>query len=568
MRLLHTSEQRLYEFTDDRIPPYAILSHTWGDIEVTHHDFLQGTRTEKIIRSCALAASESWNYIWIDTCCIDKSSSAELSEAINSMYRWYQMAEVCYAYLEDVSVGANLERFTASRWFTRGWTLQELVAPTRVIFLDHAWRTLGSKSSMLKEVSMATRIEPSQLAAPVKASAAAKMSWMSRRRTTRIEDMAYCLMGLFEVNMPLLYGEGERAFARLQGEIIRQTDDQSIFAWMDRGLEYSGMFARHPSAFEESGNIEVANDYLCARKNYKMTNRGLKIKFPILEGYHEYCDAGPAKGGFWRYEIPLNCRRSPDVKTLIFITLKQYVYGKCGRVNSFELKSLELPEEPLDVANKTLFVASWYVPRVPWLPVSSEANTISTWTTTKIQLTTAVKIYFPYFKDISGTIFSYMQDDQSGTILLCTKLLMRALSVGNDKLVAVHDREILSTPSTPFGDRAASFSNIDGDGFVLYWWQSPDLLTPTVVGVHLFSADQWFSEKQPHKDIFIKSQSSRHSHAIMHLESLDIWTYQPSNIKGKSLYVRLRHEIHDQRRQLVIDVDVLDTLPEPRVELE
>lgn len=550
MRLLHTSEQRLYEFTDHRIPPYAILSHTWGDNEVTHHEFLQGKRTEKITRSCALAASESWDYIWIDTCCIDKSSSAELSEAINSMYRWYQMAEVCYAYLEDVSVGGTFEWFSASRWFTRGWTLQELLAPTRVIFLDHAWRTLGSKSSLEKEVSMATRIERSQLAAPMKASAAAKMSWMSRRKTTRIEDMAYCLLGLFEVNIPLLYGEGERAFTRLQEEIIRQTDDQSIFAWIDRRLLYSGMLARHPSAFAESGNIAKADYFYYAPQNsYKMTNTGLKIKFPALKGYYGSSGAVP---GDIEYEVPLDCKRSSDTGKLICITLKEFSSGKSCRTNLFELKTLNLPKDPLDVVNKSLIVAS------SWSSLSPIARTRYAWTTPKILPSANVQSYFPHFKDISGLMF--FGPDYEFCPLLIDYMVEKtgAPSVNNKKLVFAHDHEIISMTSDTTENRAATFSSVDGDVFVLYWWQDPEFLKSTAIEVYL--AQRPFNRQ-------IK-EGWQYTYDVMFLRGTDISIKQLINVKGKALYIRLRHEIHDQRRQLVIDVDVIDIMPEAPIEVD
>ena len=554
MRLLHTSEQRLYEFTDHRIPPYAILSHTWGDNEVTYHDFLEGKRTDKITCSCALAASESWDYIWIDTCCIDKSSSAELSEAINSMYHWYQWAEVCYAYLEDVSVAAGPQRFLKSRWFTRGWTLQELLAPTRVIFLDSAWCILGSKSSMEEDVSLATRIKLSQLAAPVKASAAAKMSWMSYRKTTRIEDMAYCLMGLFEVNMPLLYGEGERAFTRLQEEIIRQNDDQSIFAWIDRGLEYSGMLARHPSAFAESGDIEKAHQASHVHKSsYRMTNIGLKIKFPVFEDFYESSNASAEVGEEWRFEVPLDCKRSSSEEKLIFITLKQHTSGTSSRINLFELRSLELPKNPLDAENKTFIVTSRS-------SLSLTASTITPWATPKVRPTAAMQSCFSYFKDISGFVFLGEGNEFLDSSFDMSSLnLERAPSGDEKKLVAVHDREIISTRSNSHESRAASFSNIDGDGFILHWWQSPNILTPTTIDVRLVFASAREPEKGPHRGHFRTGQFSRPNHATMHVEKVDIWIKRLFNVKGKSLCVQLRHEIHNQQRQLVIDVDVFNS---------
>lgn len=248
MRLLNTSTLKLREFYDDEIPDYAILSHTWEDGEVSFQEMEKsasapastvsdglneitrpGTRAAfesksmpgytKITQFCRLAAAEGWNYVWVDTCCIDKTSSAELSEAINSMYRWYEEAQVCYVYMTDVS-SASPQRFQWSRWFTRGWTLQELLAPSTVVFYDKDWIEIGTRWSLRGEISRATGITYESMIRPKDSSIATKMSWASNRRTTRVEDIAYCLMGLFDINMPLLYGEGQKAFMRLQYEIM------------------------------------------------------------------------------------------------------------------------------------------------------------------------------------------------------------------------------------------------------------------------------------------------------------------------------------------------------------
>lgn len=150
MRLLNTATIEVKQFGDNNIPAYAILSHTWEEDEVTLQD-IERTHVvnkkgyDKIKQCCAIARAGGYEYVWIDTCCIDKTSSAELSEAINSMYYWYQEAEICYAYLADVP---SKRQFADSRWFTRGWTLQELIAPSTVIFLDEIWCKLGTKADM------------------------------------------------------------------------------------------------------------------------------------------------------------------------------------------------------------------------------------------------------------------------------------------------------------------------------------------------------------------------------------------------------------------------------------
>ena len=287
MRLIKTSNYELVEFNPPSIPPYAILSHTWGDDEYLFTDRNEPARRdsagfEKIIRCCAIAAGEGYNYVWIDTCCIDKTSSAELSESINSMYRWYREAQVCYVYLADFSLtesqDGNGTPFRSSRWFTRGWTLQELLAPKYVIFYDRDWIEIGSKVFLRGELSEICRISEDHIWKPQDASVATKMSWASRRETSREEDIAYCLLGLFRVNMPLLYGEGKNAFYRLQCEIIHSSPDESIFAWMDPNLSYGGLLAREPRAFEGSNEVVPVQLRDRIRKPYFIVNRGLSIE--------------------------------------------------------------------------------------------------------------------------------------------------------------------------------------------------------------------------------------------------------------------------------------------------
>ncbi|KAK4442350.1 heterokaryon incompatibility protein-domain-containing protein [Podospora aff. communis PSN243] len=241
MRLLKTRTEKLEfeEFWGVGTPLYAILSHTWGPGEITFQEVQKGNPDPskpgftKIIQTRTIAAAHGFEYVWIDTCCIDKSSSAELSEAINSMYEWYRKSTLCFAYLSDV-ISDNPEQTLAhSRWFTRGWTLQELIAPSIIVFLDHTWSEIGTKASLQRTLSYITGIPGKVLldSDPSTASIAQRMSWASTRQTTRLEDQAYCLMGIFGINMPMLYGEGDRAFQRLQEEILKTSDDHTIFAW-------------------------------------------------------------------------------------------------------------------------------------------------------------------------------------------------------------------------------------------------------------------------------------------------------------------------------------------------
>ena len=262
MRLLDTSTLKLCEFYGSEIPYYVILSHTWTKEEVSLQ-MLEDQESRmlagyaKINYCCELALAEGWKYAWIDTCCIDKTSSADLSEAINAMYGWYEKAQACYVYLEDVSTSHGDKAFHTSRWFSRGWTLQELLAPKTVVFYNKDWEEIGTKWSLRDEITQATGIMYHQMTDHKTVSVATKMSWAASRKTTRDEDTAYCLLGLFDINMSLLYGEGAtKAFMRLQHEILQSYSyDESIFAWKDAGSLHCGLLARSPAVFASSGNI-------------------------------------------------------------------------------------------------------------------------------------------------------------------------------------------------------------------------------------------------------------------------------------------------------------------------
>lgn len=294
---LESGHLALRTFSGTDIPRYAILSHRWTDDEVLFKDVEDGTSADrrgylKLRGAISQARAEGFAYLWDDTCCIDKSSSAELSEAINSMWVWYREAAVCYAYLDDVlstSEDAEFEaHFNSSAWFTRGWTLQELIAPRQVSFYNKAWTFIGTRQTLQRLVTGITGIDDEYLnhARPLSAASVAKrMSWAAHRRTTRLEDIAYCLMGLFSVNMPMLYGEGSRAFHRLQEEIIKISDDESIFAWMDpeaKADTLHGLLADSPLQFRNSGAIGPVST---ARKPLQTTNLGLNIQRSSGNGF-------------------------------------------------------------------------------------------------------------------------------------------------------------------------------------------------------------------------------------------------------------------------------------------
>ncbi|KAH7324024.1 heterokaryon incompatibility protein-domain-containing protein [Rhexocercosporidium sp. MPI-PUGE-AT-0058] len=264
MRLLDTHTLELEDFSSKVPPQYAILSHTWEEEEVTFEEI--GTEEgkskigyRKIEDCCEQARDDGYDYVWIDTCCIDKKSSSELSEAINRMYSYYKDADICYAYLCDVPGVA----FAKSRWFTRGWTLQELVAPQAVVFFDQEWMEIGTRASMKDELAQITTISKLVLEEPnavFSASVAQRMSWASKRKTTREEDIAYSLLGIFNVHMPLLYGEGNKAFMRLQLELLALSNEQTIFAWTpDIGPSIDGELPTVPTLVRTNSSGEPQN---------------------------------------------------------------------------------------------------------------------------------------------------------------------------------------------------------------------------------------------------------------------------------------------------------------------
>ncbi|EJF56687.1 HET-domain-containing protein [Dichomitus squalens LYAD-421 SS1] len=284
----------------------------------------------KIRRACAVARAYGHRLIWIDSCCIDKTSSSELSESINSMYAWYRDATVCYAFLADVSSSASrgsldprswtsTVAFRKSRWFRRGWTLQELIAPRVVVFLSTEWQFLGTKSSLAEVIEEVTGIYGPVLRQQMPLSdvpVAKRMSWAARRETTRKEDEAYSLLGIFDISMSPLYGEGARAFVRLQEEIMKRIPDQTLFAWAVSDQDahwlhlplspkfkdensyavqpvrnnYPAFFAPSPRSFRNSSGVSpVSHDVFVERAgfdsplpSYTLTPYGIHTSFPLV----------------------------------------------------------------------------------------------------------------------------------------------------------------------------------------------------------------------------------------------------------------------------------------------
>ncbi|KAL8406652.1 hypothetical protein RB596_005215 [Gaeumannomyces avenae] len=298
MRFLNTETLAFEEVEVPEPKSYAILSHTWGDGEVTFRDMAdigvarRKAGFDKIAKTCLLARLEGYRLVWVDTCCIDKSSSAELSEAINSMFSLYAESGKCFVYLGDYHSDVFVDtKFAACRWFTRGWTLQELIAPDELQFYQAGWQAIGTKRSLLGHIHNITRIPAVVLEdreATFSCCIAQRMSWAAGRVTKRAEDIAYCLLGLFRVNMPMLYGMGKRAFLRLQEEIIKDTNDLSIFAWIDQSLSEDtehGVLADSPSAFKGCSNL-IFSEGVTFTGSFSITNGGLRICTVV---YEEWC---------------------------------------------------------------------------------------------------------------------------------------------------------------------------------------------------------------------------------------------------------------------------------------
>ncbi|KAK1580676.1 LOW QUALITY PROTEIN: uncharacterized protein LY79DRAFT_651327 [Colletotrichum navitas] len=378
MWLIDTQTLKLVEVQGDpQRHSYAILSHTWGGDEVTFQSFKtmstasdgikspDGTKggLKKIRDAAGLARSHGYGYIWADTCCIDKTSSAELSESINSMYRWYQKAAVCYAYLSDVVDAEDpfLENssFRRSRWFTRGWTLQELIAPKTVEFYACNWSYIGRKSSESSLCELVAKITGIHLQVLVgttslaDVSVANKMRWAAQRQTTRPEDIAYCMIGLFNVNMPLLYGEGERSFIRLQEEILKEIDDQSLFLWglspdeTTNSDDLFGLFAKSPKSFSqvEFGHVRPLPPSESHESSpASVTNQGLRTNMLLI----------PVRPETDEYYAVLDClvldSASYGTDLSPRIILRRLWSDQFARVNSKEGSVILLSQEQPDEA--------------------------------------------------------------------------------------------------------------------------------------------------------------------------------------------------------------------------
>jgi len=307
--LINTESLALEYFAvPDKAPPYAILSNMWGEEEVASPSsaprlsptLLSRRKISVIKKTCGLDQNSNIRYAWVDTCCIDKSSSAELSEAINSMFNFYQRPEICYAFISDWAPGWNgLTRPPLGRkrpdgplpprWFARGWTLQELLAPAKVQFHYTTWRSKGFKQDrrIVPELSRVTGVSERVQHDGSKNSLsrvclAQRMSWAAHRETSGVEDISYYLLGIFQVNMNSTI-RGGRAFYRLQQELINNTTDLSWFAWSAEPVaQGSPLFAPWPKVLVDLGACSFLKSGYDISTEMRAMNKGIRLESPRL----------------------------------------------------------------------------------------------------------------------------------------------------------------------------------------------------------------------------------------------------------------------------------------------
>ena len=385
MRLINIKTLQLRVFVRD-FPEYVIVSHRWHEDpaqEATLQRYQayiksqQGSQRSlascdngspakdapnvgimKVLAACQIAIRRRVDWLWIDTVCIDKTNNVELSEAINSMYDWYRRCEHCLVYLHDVvtDTESGPGSLGQSEWFKRGWTLQELIAPASMMFFDSKWHRIGTKDELKVVIHGITGIPVDVISNAAHASmccVAQRMSWAAMRKTTREEDIAYCLLGLFDISMELLYGEGaEKAFRRLQLKILEEREDESILSWSipegemtakgqmriadesRRGLEdetrcaVTGLLATMPRHFADRGSVKISDHYV-PDTPIRVTSRGIDMPRDVmpLDDVNFKVESLQRTGRV--LVVPIACSRSSDHQLgRILIFLAEDVYSK------------------------------------------------------------------------------------------------------------------------------------------------------------------------------------------------------------------------------------------------
>lgn len=362
MRLVNVRTFKLKEFGEYEVPPYAILSHTWGLREASLRELRKATSISiktnqifrKIVCACFQARKDCLQWLWVDTACIDNTSSVDVQEAVNSAYEWYQKSQICYVYLDDLDGSCPplsdptiegcgrhgeqnhripfwAESMANCKWFTRGWTVPELIAPMRIKFFGKTWKLVATKTNLVRYLSRITGIDAGVLTHARKigsVSIAVRMSWAANRQTTRIEDRAYSLLGIFGVSIPIVYGEGNRAFARLQEEIMKFSNDQSIFAWCTEKPDGTVLMADSPDDFASSRGIVVWG----RPKSFQLTNQGLRATLPVIVEQKKHETSLLAV---------LNLRHEDDLRGALALRLRQYP----GNFDQFYLASGDSTED-------------------------------------------------------------------------------------------------------------------------------------------------------------------------------------------------------------------------------
>jgi hypothetical protein len=340
-RLINSSTLELELFSGWwQWPDYAILSHRWTMAEVTLSDWTHDNKEHKlgwskIKGACRRAAQDGIPYLWVDSCCIDKSSSAELNEALNSMFRWYRLAKVCYVYLSDIertcqlrdsdlpypngSIGDRMVSvLSCSEWFTRGWTLQELLAPSYVEFFDASWYHIGKLGDIAAIISQITSIDAELLLGRKNMkdySVAQRFAWASKRRTSREEDEAYCLIGIFDVSLDARYGIGGLAFQELQKAILHSgRADDSLFAWNSLdNREQHKLFANSPADYTGCADVVCVEPRLLKTSlSCRSDGVGGRIGLYRCQTHLGECDG---------FVAVLNCTRTYQSNSLLALRL-------------------------------------------------------------------------------------------------------------------------------------------------------------------------------------------------------------------------------------------------------
>ena len=443
MRLLEIKNHGEFSLTKDlidNIPPYAILSHTWeeDDNEPTFQDLMQGVGKSKagyrkILFCEEQATKDGLQYVWVDTCCIDKSNNTELSEAINSMFRWYQEAAKCYVYLQDVSTHRPDESdrfsgfiwesaFRKSRWFTRGWTLQELIAPISVEFFSREGILLGDKKSLKQQIHERTGIpiEAFQGSPLSQFSVSERISWADNRETKRKEDKAYSLLGIFDIHMPLIYGEGGgKAFIRLRDEIDKpsrnfQREELSNITRTDFEAPWVVPFERNRRFTGRESQIAQLEEMVFGE------DRTTKIAIMGL-------------GGVGKTQLVLE---------LVYRTREKYENCSILWISAVNMESLQqaylvvaqqlgIPGWEEDKVNVKRLVQDWLSKKSTgqWLLVFDNADDIDMW------------IDRPRSERESGRLIEYLPTSKQGCIVFTTRDRKAAVELAHQNIVEVSEMD-------------------------------------------------------------------------------------------------------------------------------